>query len=133
MGGAAPFEVRITSIETGREIARQSNFSTGCSIRIAVPSLIDGRYKVSVTDANGAGLEERNLIAQERLLAVPDELKLASLPELDRKIYYASWLSSIDGGQWIFEALQIVASLDCKQAAVSDWLSHWLGDQACNV
>ncbi|HEX5183652.1 MAG TPA: hypothetical protein VFW19_10945 [Allosphingosinicella sp.] len=132
-GGAVPFEIRLSDARSGTEVARLVGISGRCAARLPEVDLKPGRYRIAVKDAEGATMEESNLVVGDTPPAMPEQLRDAPLPEIDRQIYYATWLSSIDGGRWNFEALQMVAALDCRTSAVSEWLARWGGAQLCGT
>lgn len=124
IGGAAPFDIRLTDA-AGHLVAEQPRFSGGCVAQLKMPELPAGRYRITVLDVNGAQMEESNLFAGQALPNMPETLKAVSLPELDRQLYYASWLSLTEDGRWAFEAVQRVAAMDCREMAVREWLGRW--------
>jgi len=130
-GGAVPFRVRLIDAASGTTIAEQANLSGGCAARLRMARLLPGSYRVAVVDARGAVLEESHLLVGEAPPAMPEPLKSAALPDVDRRLYYASWLSSVDEGKWAFEALQQVVAMDCRNPAVRGWLSRWGEFSSC--
>jgi hypothetical protein len=124
-GGAAPFQVTLAKADTDELVARQDNVRDTCSARLPKADLAPGRYVLKVADANNRREEEDSLFAVGAAPGMPPELRDAGLPGEVRDLYYATWLTSIDGGTWAFEAQQRVAAMDCRSAAVREWLSRW--------
>ena len=124
-GGATPFAVRLTDAANGVVVATLSPVVGTCVARLETPGLRPGRFRISVADAKGAVMEEGNVLVGDAPPPMPDPLKAAALPDIDRQLYYATWLASIDEGKWAFEALQQVAAMDCRSASVQAWLERW--------
>lgn len=123
MGGAPPFAVELAKAGAEKPIVHREGITGGCAVRLGPVTLAPGKYRVSVFDANGATLTEPALSAETAPPPVPAEIAQSGLPVEARALYAATWLSGINHGQWAFEALQQVAALDCRSAAVKEWLA----------
>jgi hypothetical protein len=130
-GGATPFVVRLSSADNGIPLAEMSNIRDRCWVTLPRVDLKPGRYRVAVIDAKGTTEEEAMLIAVSHMPDMPATLRDASLPDNERSLYYQTWLSATDGGRWAFEAMQHVATMDCKWAPVREWLERWGGVPDC--
>ena len=124
VGGANPFSVTLTKAETGQVIAHASASGEDCAVRLPRTHLQPGRYDLTVADANNVKEEEDSLFVTPDAPGMPDPLKIEDVPAEARDLYFATWLSVIDGGRWAFEAEQRVAAMDCRSVAVQDWLSQ---------
>jgi hypothetical protein len=130
-GGVAPFDVRLSSADDGREVAMMHRIND-CAARFPSPGLKPGRYRLSVTDALGVQDEQDDLRVVLAGPPLPTELSTADLSGEGRILYGANWLVHVDQGRWAFEALQQVASLDCHVAAVQGWLRQWGAAGLCS-
>lgn len=131
-GGAAPFSISLFEIKTSRVVAERKDILNACAARLPPAALASGRYRLTLTDANGASEVEDNLDVGSEPPGIPTELARARIPESARKIYYATWLASQDSGRWVFEAQQIVSEMDCHEIWVREWLSSWGDVSQCD-
>lgn len=129
-GGAAPFSIALMNSESGALLASAAGIQ-GCSSRLASVDLKPGRYQLSINDANGVSLQEENLVVASVAPELPRALATASLTGDARTLYLATWLAAQDEGRWRFEAVQRVASLDCRAPGARDWLAGWGGAPVC--
>lgn len=128
-GGVPPFSVTVERASDGVVLA-DGRAPQGCAVRLPPADLTPGRYRITVTDRNGARLEENNLVTDGEIPAMPDPIAALEQPADVKALYYSSWLGLQSGGAWSFEALQKVAALDCRDQDVADWLSTQ-GGVAC--
>jgi hypothetical protein len=132
-GGAQPFSVTLSAAGTGRIVSQVVSVRNACAVHLPQIDLQPGRYQLAVTDANNVKEEEDSLFVATEVPAEPHELRDTNLPEEARQLYTATWLAVQDGGIWAFEAQQRVVAMDCRSAAVQDWLRQWGGSPACGV
>ncbi len=130
-GGAPPFSVALANAKTGVVIVRLADIHAACFARLPETDLAEGRYRLTVTDANNVKEEEDSLFVVDHSPSMPPELRDAPLADEARQLYFATWLWAIDDGEWAFEAQQRVAAMDCHSAAVQDWLRHWGSSTPC--
>jgi hypothetical protein len=130
-GGAAPYTVTLSDAQTGTAVARSDNIRDGCWVRLPARRLAEGRYALAVVDGNGSKEEETGLFVVDVAPSMPQTLRDAQIDDNVRNLYYATWLSAIDKGEWAFEAQQFVAGMDCRSSAVQDWLRRWGDAPTC--
>ena len=130
-GGAPPFSVTLSAAETGRVLAQTAGVRNTCAAYLPRIDLRPGRYRLTLTDAQNVEEQEDSLFVVAEAPAEPPELRDANLPEEARQIYFATWLAVLDHGTWAFEAQQRVAAMDCRSAAVEDWLRQWGSSTPC--
>jgi hypothetical protein len=130
-GGVPPFSVTFADAKTGAVIVRLADIHAACFARLPEKELAVGRYRLTVTDANNVKEEEDSLFVVDHSPSMPPELRDAPLADEARQLYFATWLSAIDDGEWAFEAQQRVAAMDCHSAAVQDWLRRWGSSTPC--
>jgi hypothetical protein len=130
-GGAPPFSVTLSDAETGRILAQTAGVGNTCAAYLPRADLRPGRYRLTLTDAQNVKEQEDSLFVVDEAPAEPRELRDANLPDEARQIYAATWLAVLDHGTWAFEAQQRVAAMDCRSAAVEDWLRQWGSSTPC--
>jgi len=131
-GGRPPFDIELVDRVRNKKIAG-ANVKQECSARLPVVDIAPGRYRLSITDANGSVLLEDDLTVSTLPPAMPRELAKSSFPEEARQIYFATWLASLESGRWAFEAEQRVSQLDCHSVVVREWLDRWGSAPACDT
>ena len=130
-GGAPPFSVTLSAAETGTVLAQTAGVRNTCAAYLPPTELQPGRYRLTLADANNVKEQEDSLFVVAEAPAEPLELRDAKLPEEARQLYAATWLAVLDHGTWAFEAQQRVAAMDCRSAAVEDWLRQWGSSTPC--
>jgi len=130
-GGVPPFSVTLSAAETGRILAQTVGVRGTCAAYLPSIDLGPGHYHLTLTDAQNVKEQEDNLFVVAEAPAEPRELRDANLPEDARQLYAATWLGVLDSGIWAFEAQQRVAAMDCRSAAVEDWLRQWGSSTPC--
>jgi hypothetical protein len=130
-GGVPPFSVTLSAAETGRILAQTDGVRGTCAAYLPRIDLGPGHYHLTLTDAQNVKEQEDNLFVVAEAPAEPRELRDANLPEDARQLYAATWLGVLDSGIWAFEAQQRVAAMDCRSAAVEDWLRQWGSSTPC--
>jgi len=130
-GGVPPFSVTLSAAETGRILAQTVGVRGTCAAYLPSIDLGPGHYHLTLTDAQNVKEQEDNLFVVAEAPAEPRELRDANLPEDARQLYVATWLGVLDSGIWAFEAQQRVAAMDCRSAAVEDWLRQWGSSTPC--
>jgi hypothetical protein len=130
-GGVPPFSVTLSAAETGKILAQTVGVRGTCAAYLPRTDLRPGHYHLTLTDAQNVKEQEDSLFVVAEAPAEPSELRDANLPEDARQIYAATWLGVLDGGKWAFEAQQRVAAMDCRSAAVQDWLRQWGSSTPC--
>jgi hypothetical protein len=130
-GGSPPFTVTLSAADGTTVIARRDRILDACAAYLQPTNLTPGRYRLSVLDANNVKEQEDDLFVTKDQPPSSLELKQAQLTDEARAIYMATWLTTVDGGEWGFEAEQRVASLRCKSAAAQEWLRQWGGTLRC--
>lgn len=131
-GGARPYSITLAEAETGRVVVQTTGVHEDCSARLPQTSLQSGRYTLTLTDANNVQLQLNTLVVMPVAPDMPAQLKAAALTEDTRQLYFATWLSVVDNGEWAFEAEQRVSAMDCRSQAVQDWLKRWGGGLSCD-
>jgi hypothetical protein len=129
-GGAQPFSVELSSFDSGTVVAHADRVAD-CGAWLTAADLTPGRYRLVVTDALGAPEDEGNIYVVDAAPAEPPALATANLPADARRLYYADWLATIDGGVWTFEAQQVAVAHGCESAAVRRWLLQWAKSPSC--
>jgi hypothetical protein len=130
-GGVPPFSVSLTDAKTNQVIAAKN--SDLCTAHLPSADLMpQKKYNLIVTDAKGVSEEEDEILVVEAAPSMPAELLKAGLSEDTRRIYFATWLTTLGDGEWTFEAQQQVAAIDCRWAPVADWLQQWGGGTSCD-
>ncbi len=129
-GGAQPFSVKLSNYDTGTVVAHADQVAD-CGAWLTAADLTPGRYRLAVTDALGVPEDEGNIYVVDAAPAEPPALATANLPEEARRLYYANWLATIDGGVWTFEAQQVAVAHGCGSAAVRRWLLEWAKSPSC--
>ena len=130
-GGVPPFSVTLSAAETGNVLAQTVGVRGTCAAYLPRIDLRPGRYRLTLTDAQNVKEQEDSLFVVAEAPAEPSELRDANLPEDARQLYAATWLGVLDHGIWAFEAQQRVAAMDCRSAAVEDWLRQWGSSTPC--
>jgi hypothetical protein len=130
-GGAPPFSVTLSAAETGKLLAQTVGVRGTCAAYLPRTDLRPGQYRLTLTDGQNVKEQEDSLFVVAEAPAEPRELRDANLPEEARQIYAATWLAVLDRGTWAFEAQQRVAGMDCRSAAVEDWLRQWGSSTPC--
>lgn len=118
VGGAGPYTVQAVA-KGGAAVAGALR---GCHARIEGKALAPGRYTLTLRDGSGAATVRLPVAVEAARPAMPEVLAKAAIDPVARQLYYATWLSGIEGGAWGLEAQRIVLSQDCRVPAVKDWL-----------
>lgn len=130
-GGVPPFSVTLSAADTGRIVAQTVGVRGTCAAYLPRTDLRPGHYRLTLTDAQNVKEQEDSLFVVAEVPAEPRELRDANLPEEARQLYAATWLGVLDHGIWAFEAQQRVTAMDCRSAAVEDWLRQWGSSTPC--
>lgn len=109
LGGKAPYQLEILRRDTRSSVVQVKNIpGRNFVIRVDLPV---GTYELLLIDSNGVTWREKLAAKPEdRLPSSPKEL--TQLPEQLQKILVASWLATIENGQWAVEAYSRVVELE---------------------
>ncbi len=129
-GGAQPFSVALSQEGAKETVVEATGVRSVCAAYLPPVSLRPGHYRLTITDGNHAKIQKTLLVIADPP-GLPAELREVNLPEEARQLYAATWLALLDDGKWGFEAQQRVAALDCRSAAVQDWLRQWGSPVPC--
>jgi hypothetical protein len=130
-GGVPPFSLTLSAAQTGTIVAQTADIRGSCAAYLPRTELRPGQYRLTLTDAHNIKEQEDSLFVVDEAPTEPRQLRDANLPEEARSIYAATWLAAWDRGSWAFEAQQRVAAMDCRSAAVQDWLQQWGSSIPC--
>lgn len=129
VGGTGPYAVQAVS-DGGAAVAGALR---GCHARIEGKALAPGRYTLTLRDGSGAAPVRLPVAVEAARPAMPEVLAKAAIDPVARQLYYATWLSGVEGGAWALEAQRIVLSQDCRAPGVKDWLGTAGLRSACDL
>lgn len=129
-GGLPPYAIEIRSLPRGDEaegvVAMRDMMHRAITVPIA--RLRPGHYTFTLSDACSTFVVDYDLhvVAESERPSLPGPLKGSDLSEVERAIWYANYLVSIDEGQWQVEAMQLVARVPQQDdPRVKGWLAQW--------
>lgn len=125
LGGSAPYRIAVDGVPVAGD-------TTACQAALDPGLLKQPATTLTLTDGQGAQPQTLVLQLEPDRPAMPEVLATATIPEVSRQLYYASWLAALDGGIWAIEAQRVALAQDCQQPEVRAWLNASQLRSACD-
>lgn len=87
--------------------------------------LAPGVYRLRLLDRCHREVQDEHVTVVATSQRPPMPAAFASMGEPERTLFYADYLATLNGGQWALEAMQMVAAIKPRTAAVDEWLGGW--------